>query len=102
MAFLVPSKLYTPADVASFLKVSRGTVYQSLPGATCRTKLGRKLPEPIRFGRLLRWSGQQINDFVGQPAALAQIPDSRTLETEATKRKPGRPRKNVVTVRGAS
>lgn len=91
---LDPSKLYTPNEIASYLKVALGSIYQSVPSAACRSKVGRKkLPEPIRLGRLIRWSGQQINDFVSQ---LATAPKVEALVPAIPKRKAGRPRKNLM------
>ncbi|MDP2371276.1 hypothetical protein [Rhodoferax sp.] len=70
---LVPGGLYTPLEAAAYFKVAVDSIYQSLPSATCRPKLGRKLPEPIRFGRLIRWTGQQLSDFSTPPKEAAPV-----------------------------
>lgn len=81
---------YTPDETAAVLKVAVASVYQSMPGAKCRPKLGRKLPEPLRLGRLIRWTGQQLNDWAGipQPAQTAEVPAAASGR--------GRPRKVAV------
>lgn len=96
-------QFYTPADVATALQVSVCSVYQSLPGQRCRPKLGKVLPEPIRFGRLIRWTGRQLIDFASPPNSGETAPRSETAIQTAksaevvSKRSRGRPR-NVQAV----
>lgn len=90
--------LYSVKDFAVALSVHAGSIYQSLPGAKCRAKLGRTVPQPIRFGRSLRWSGKQIIDFVTklQSAEVTDQVEAPTDDREQVKRGPGRPRKAVA------
>lgn len=89
---LNPHSLYTVVEAAHFFKVSKGSVYQSLPEARCRPKLGRKLPEPIRIGRLLRWTGQQLIDFISTPSSEPAI-SNQTKSVVVKGPRVGRPRK---------
>lgn len=86
------SCFYTPDETAAVLKVAVASVYQSMPGAKCRPKLGRKLPEPLRLGRLIRWTGQQLNDWAGIP----QPKQTTQAEVPAAAIGRGRPRKVAV------
>lgn len=88
---LNPKSLYTVAEAAYYFKVSTGSIYQSLPGASCRPKMGRKLPEPIRLGRLIRWTGQQLIDFTSPPSAEpAKSNQAKSVVTQSPR--VGRPR----------
>lgn len=101
---LNPGELFTPHEAAKYLKVNVCSVYQSLPGSRSRSKLGRSLPEPIRLGRLIRWTGQQLMDFAVPPQlvddAVSQIVETCPI-VEIPRRGPGRPR-NVVAGGGAA
>ena len=91
---LDPGELYTPQDAARFLKVNVCSVYQSLPRSKAKPKLGRTLPEPIRLGRLIRWTGQQLLQFA-EPPATATAFDTTSLNEVGVNsgKKPGRPRR---------
>ncbi|MCF8168310.1 MAG: helix-turn-helix domain-containing protein [Rhodoferax sp.] len=80
---LQPTALYTVQEAAQFFKCAESSVYQSLPGASCRPKLGRRLPEPIRFGRLIRFTGQQLIDFAS-PQTI-QVPQYAGLASPSPK-----------------
>lgn len=86
---------YTPEETAAVFKVAVASVYQSMPGAKCRPKLGRKLPEPLRLGRLIRWTGQQLNDWAGIPQSK-QTTQPTQAEVPAAASGRGRPRKVAV------
>ena len=92
------ARFYTPDETAAVLKVAVASVYQSMPGAKCRPKLGRKLPEPLRLGRLIRWTGQQLNDWAGIHPQQQATP---AAEVSAGARGRGRPRKAKVSAGGA-
>lgn len=89
-----PTSIYTVAEVAQLFKVSIYTIYQSLPSAKGRCKMGRKLPEPLRFGRSIRFMGQQLLDFASPPDT-AQQPSAPIIDTRAVIKSRGRPRKTV-------
>lgn len=91
MLYMDPNALYAPHEAAAFFKVNVNSVYQSIPGKNTRPKLGRTLPEPIRFGRLIRWTGQQLIDFVKPPSS--QVVDQIGSSDPQARKKPGRPRK---------
>jgi hypothetical protein len=91
---LDPGELYTPQEAAKFLKVNVCSVYQSLPSSRTKSKLGRTLPEPIRLGRLIRWTGQQLMQFAEPPATSGAAETSLLNNLSVnTGKKPGRPRK---------
>ena len=91
---LDPGALYTPQDAAEFLKVHVCSIYQSLPGARVRPKIGRSRPEPIRLGRLIRWTGQQLLQFAEPPAPTSATDTSLPNEVGSNPgKKLGRPRK---------
>ncbi len=90
---LDPGALYAPIDAAAFFKVNVCSIYQSLPGKRTRSKLGRRLPEPIRFGRMIRWTGQQLIDFASPMAPSTEWPAENPLvKITPAARRPGRPR----------
>lgn len=91
---LDPGELYTPQDAATFLKVNVCSIYQSLPGSKAKPKIGRTLPEPIRLGRLIRWTGQQLLQFATPPVTAASA-DTSSQDAQGVNsgRKRGRPRK---------
>ena len=94
---LDPGELYTPHDAAKFLKVNVCSVYQSLPGSRARPKLGKTLPEPLRLGRLIRWTGQQLLQFAEPPAPTAAVDTSlRNAMVVNSSKGPGRPRKSSI------
>lgn len=84
---------YTPADVSAAFQVAASSVYQSLPGKSCRVKLGKPLPEPLRLGRLIRWTGRQLNEWAGIPQSTQAAPQPATGAGGHQARPPGRPRK---------
>ena len=95
---LNPSELYTVEDAARFLKVNICSVYQSIPRRDKKPfhpKLGRVMPAPVRLGRMIRFSGQQLLDFVSPPPA--QEPDP-SAAPESVRRGRGRPRKTCAGV----
>lgn len=104
------NSLYSAKEFAGALSVNAGSIYQSLPGAACRAKLGRSVPNPIRLGRALRWSGRQIIDFVASlEQELKTNPKPPGIKLVALaenhpknlKRRPGRPKKSEILARGA-
>lgn len=94
---------YTVRDFAGFLSVHPVTIHQSQPHLGS-SRLPIPVPEPIRLGRTLRWSGRQILDYQAQLAALSGVTlpaPPLELEPEAVEKKAGRPR-NVAAQKGAA
>lgn len=89
--------LQTVDDFARALRVCRGSIYQSLPGAE-RPKLGRTVPKPIRFGRALRWTPGQIDAFIEELMGVENQP----APPPPTGKKRGRPRKVVAVATGGA
>ena len=88
-----PRGVYTAMDFAAYLQCAGSSVYQSIPGSRCRPKLGRQLPEPMRFGRLVRWTGQQLIDFATPPSSpIPQKSDGSVNRVDAKDRTPVRER----------
>lgn len=73
-------QMLTLNDVAARLGLCRRTVEQLLAEG--------RLPRPVRFGRVRRWSDEQINAFIQAEVERA----GGHLEPPATRRGPGRPR----------
>ena len=94
---LNPHDLYTPKEAAEFLKVNVCSIYQSLPGSRAKPKIGRTLPEPVRLGRLIRWTGQQLLQFAAPPlTAASAVTSSRDEQGANPGKKRGRPRKKSI------
>lgn len=89
MAVIDPSLLYTVADAAAYLRVSIFSIYKSIPGCPGGPKLRRPLPDPIRIGSRIRWTGQQLMDYVfascpsARPVAPAQVKDAAAVAAAA-------------------
>ena len=76
-----------------YRQCAASSVYQSIPGSRCRPKLGRQLPEPIRLGKLVRWTGQQLIDFATPPPSpFPQKSDGSESRVDANDRTPLRER----------
>lgn len=110
MSLLIPNQIYSVKTAALAFGVHECSIYQSMPGAA-RPKLGRCLPEPVRFGRAIRWSGQQLIDFLNVPVApVASLPatasvDCLTAQAQAkakAQKRAGRPRKVMARTGGAA
>lgn len=92
MDLLIPNKIYSVKTAALAFDVHESSIYQSMPGAK-RPKLGRCLPEPVRFGRAVRWSGQQLIDFLSVPVGPAGAIEQSCVIAELMRPGRGRPRK---------
>lgn len=49
-------RIYTAREVAAILKVGVDTVYRKLEGG--------RLPPPLQYSRLLRWNGDEFDQWV--------------------------------------
>lgn len=86
-----PDRFYTVDEFAAFVGVSASTIYHGYSG-----KKEQLIPQPIKLGRAVRWSGKQIKAFQSRIAADSGI-DLDAIEVDAApapaRRVPGRPRK---------
>lgn len=92
-----PDQWYSARGFAGFLGVHPVSIYQSQPhlGAS---KLPLPVPEGIRIGRSVRWTGRQILDYQVRLAQLSGVilPISVQIEPSGTvQKKGGRPRQQV-------
>ena len=61
----IPS-LYTPAEVADYLHVSRGTIY---------SLLSRGEINSVKIGRNRRFSVENVQEYLNQRAAVQVLPE---------------------------
>lgn len=86
-----PDKFYNVDEFAAFVGVSASTIYHGYSGTKSQL-----IPQPIKIGRAVRWSGRQIKAFQARIAAESGI-DLDAIDVDAApapaRRVPGRPRK---------
>jgi putative molybdopterin biosynthesis protein len=61
----IPS-LYTPAEVADYLHVSRGTIY---------SLLSRGEINSVKIGRNRRFTAENVREYLNQRAAVQVLPE---------------------------
>jgi putative molybdopterin biosynthesis protein len=61
----IPS-LYTPAEVADYLHVSRGTIY---------SLLSRGEINSVKIGRNRRFTAENVREYLSQRAAVQVLPE---------------------------
>lgn len=92
-----PDKFYNVEEFAELLGVCKATIYQAyscLPSS----KLQNSIPQPIKVGRSVRWSGKQIKAYQARLAAESGVnlddldADAASAQAQRAPGKPGRPR----------
>lgn len=97
------ASFYRPDEAAVTFKVAAGSVYQSMPRAKCRPKLGRKLTGPLRLGRSIQRTAQQLNAWAGvpQPPQVTKAQPVVPASVSSGCLPKGRPRKVAVVTEGS-
>lgn len=100
---LDPDKWYSAREFAGFLGVNEYTIYHSQPQLSF-PKLPAPVPEPIRLGNRLRWSGSQIKLYQEQLAQRSGVVlPGKLAQTElppTQRRSAGRPRRTASATTG--